>query len=216
MTGHRQPPATPDGEVPEEEAEEGPGDRADGAREVQQAGGHDHRCAGQRGGRVQLAAENRGDLRHEHVAQHAPADAGQDAEQDRRDGVEPGRQRLQRTRDREEREPGGIEHQHRAAQPVDDREPEKGDETRRERDADVPPVADRRRRRGAEEDVAGEAADVARRERQHQHAEDIEPVLDARHRPAQSEDERAGQVEHDEEGADQDRVVTNGHGSTGG
>jgi hypothetical protein len=38
--------------------------------------------------------QDRGDLRYAHVAHHAAADAGQDAEQHRRDLVEPGGERF--------------------------------------------------------------------------------------------------------------------------
>ena len=47
-------------------------------------------------------------------------------------------------------------------------------------DAKIAPVADRRRRHRADQQVAGDAAGVACRERQHQHPEEIEPVLDRR------------------------------------
>ena len=71
-----------------------------------------------------------------------------------------------------------------------------GDQPGEQRNRQIAPVADRRRRHRADQHVAGDAAGIARRERQDQHPEEIEPVPDPRHRAAEREDEGAGEIEH--------------------
>jgi len=133
-------------------------------RSVGRAGGR--WGAANRAGSPRGAARSRGRARERdregRETHHAAADPRQHAVHHRRDRVEVKGERLQRARDREERQPGAVEHQHGAAQPPDERvpvtlpmpegrgpQPEKMVERHQageERDDDVSPVADGRRR----------------------------------------------------------------------
>lgn len=55
-------------------------------------------------------------------------------------------------------------------------------------------------RNAGQEYIADDAAGVAGRERQHRDPEDVQPLLDAGHRPADGEDEGAGEIEYRQEG----------------
>jgi hypothetical protein len=68
-------------------------------------------------------------------------------------------------------------------------------------------ISDRRRWFRAEQHVPDNAAGGSGGERQHEHSEEIEPVLDPGHGAAQREDERAAQVEHEQNRGDQGRIV---------
>jgi len=64
-------------------------------------------------------------------------------------------------------------------------------------------AAQRRQREGEQDRVADhrlevDATGVSGGKRQHQHSEEVEPVLDARRRAAEREDEGATEIEHHE------------------
>jgi hypothetical protein len=80
-------------------------------------------------------------------------------------------------------------------QAVENRIPEEGRQTGEEGDAEIAPVADRRRRDGADQHVAGNATGVARGEGQYEHPEEIEPALDRCRSAAQREHEGPDEIE---------------------
>ena len=67
-----------------------------------------------------------------------------------------------------------------------------------DRDSEVPPVPERRRRDRADQHVARDAPRGGRRARYDEHAEQVESVLDPGRRSAEGEHERAHQLEHHE------------------
>src|SRR5262249_38265891 len=93
----------------------------------------------------------------------------------------------------------GIEHEHGTPEPTDDRRPPERNQTGKAGDRQIAPVADRRRRHRGDQQVARDAADIARHERQHQYAEQIKPALDPCRRSAQREYESADKIEHQQE-----------------
>ena len=82
-----------------------------------------------------------------------------------------------------------------------DRVEEEGDQAGRRRHEEVAPVGERRRRHGADEHVAEEAAPEARRAGQHQHREHVELLADRDQGAGQREHEDAHEVQHDEQRA---------------
>lgn len=98
--------------------------------------------------------------------------------------------------DREEREARGIKPQHGIAEPGDDGVSEEGQEAGQHGDAEIGPVRDGRRRNGSNQKVTGDASRIAGRERQHHHAENIEPMLDRCRGTADRKYERAHQIQH--------------------
>jgi hypothetical protein len=92
-------------------------------------------------------------------------------------------------------------------QAVENRIPEEGRQTGEEGDAEIAPVADRRRRDGADQHVAGNATGVARGEGQYEHPEEIEPALDRRRSAAQREHEGPDEIERQ-----QQRMAVSDHG----
>jgi hypothetical protein len=64
---------------------------------------------------------------------------------------------------REKRQSRAVEHEHRAAQPVNPGAPVEGDDPGKQRDRQIASVADRRRRHHADQQVAGDTPGVARR-----------------------------------------------------
>jgi hypothetical protein len=152
--------------------------------------------AGQGGEGVKIGTQHGGDLGQEHVAGHPSADPGHDAEKRRHDGIEPESERLFRASNREESQPRGVEKEHRAAHPVDGGGPPEGEGSNEQRNRQITPVADRRRRHCADHQVASDAPGITRRKRQDQNPEQIEPVLDPRRRTAQREDKGTDEIEH--------------------
>jgi hypothetical protein len=65
-----------------------------------------------------------------------------------------------------------------------------------ERHAEIAPIGDRAGRNNADQQVAGDAPGICRRERQHQNAEQVQRALDPRQRPAQRKHEGARQIKH--------------------
>src|SRR5438105_1040614 len=76
--------------------------------------------------------------------------------------------------------------------------PEKYREPGEHRDSDVTPVPECRRRNRTNQDVTHDAARGSRHERDDQHTEEIQPVIDPGGRSAEGEDERAHQVEDEQ------------------
>jgi len=97
---------------------------------------------------------------------------------------------------REEPQPRGVEQEHRAAQPVDDGGPPECDDSGEQRNRQIAPVADRRWRHRADQQVASNASGIARRKRQDQNPEKIEPVLDPRRCAAQREHKSTDEIKH--------------------
>ena len=100
---------------------------------------------------------------------------------------------------RKEPQPRGVEQEHRAPQPVDGGGPPEGDDAGEQRHCPIAPVADRCRRHRADQRVASHALGIARRIRQDQNPEQIEPVPDPSRRAAQRKDEGPQKVEHQQE-----------------
>ena len=104
-------------------------------------------------------------------------------------------QRLLRAGDREQPEAERVEHPHRIAQPLDRVIPDERDEAGERRRREVAPVDERRRRHGADQQVAQDAARQLPWRRQHEHAEKIEALPHGRRGAGQCEDEDADEVE---------------------
>src|SRR6185437_12969071 len=68
------------------------------------------------------------------------------------------------------------------------------------------PVADRGRRHGADQQIAGNPPAVGHRERQHHDAEQVEPLADCGGGTAEREDKRAGEVEGKQQVTDPDLI----------
>src|ERR1700730_14400117 len=73
--------------------------------------------------------------------------------------------------------------------------PIKRDHTGEDRNGDGPPIADCSRRNGSDENVAGNPARGPCGKREHEHPEQVEPVLDPGHRSPEREHERAAEIE---------------------
>ena len=163
---------------------------------MQRASTHNNGCAYQSGESVDIGSQHRGDLPDEHVAHDPAADPRQRAEQNGRHWTDVKRQRFIRARGDEKAEPGGVEQQDRAAQPIDQGIPEKGDRARKDGNGNIFPIAHSRRRNGSDHDVPGNAARVSRREAEDQDAKEVKFVFDSFGRTAESKDECSCQVEH--------------------
>ena len=72
-------PTAADSHEPEPEAEDRPGNRHRGRREVQRGADHDHGRTGQSGDGVKIGAQYGGNLGQQQIAGHAAADPGQHA-----------------------------------------------------------------------------------------------------------------------------------------
>ena len=83
--------------------------------------------------------------------------------------------------------------------PVNAGKPVEGNHAGKQRDRQIAPIADRRRRHRADQQVASDAPGIARRNRQDQNPEQIEPVPDPRRCTAQREDKSTDEVEHQQE-----------------
>jgi len=145
--------------------------------------------------RVKLGAQHGRDFSHKHIAHHAASDSGQHAEQRRRNRSGVKGQRFTRARNRKESESGGVEHQYRAAQPVDDSIPIERNQPGKDRDNDISPVADGRRRNRTDHHIASDAPRVACGERQNENSKEIEPVLHSSRRAAEGKHERTPKIE---------------------
>src|SRR5262249_56167326 len=66
------------------------------------------------------------------------------------------------------------------------------------------------RGRGADQQVGEDATRRGGREGDAEHTEEIEPVLDARERPAQREDERSTEIENEQEVREQGALLQGG------
>jgi len=157
---------------------------------------HNNRCAYQSGESVDIGSQHRRDLPDQHVAHHPAADSRQRAKQNGRDRTDVKRQRFISARHHEKAETSGVEQQDRAAQPIDQGIPEKGDRARKDGNGNVFPIFYRRRRNGSDHDVPGNAARVSGREAEDQDAEEIKLVFDGSGRATEGEDECSGQVEY--------------------
>jgi hypothetical protein len=173
---------------------------ADGDRERQVVTDDRQDGSGQRGGRVELSAEDRGHPAGQQVAQHPAADRGEHAHQRSREGAEPVLQRLEGAGDAEQGEAEGVEDADLALETPHGRVVPEGHQPGGRRHHQVAPVGQRRGRGGVDEDVAQEAAAEPRRPGQHEHPEDVELLAHRDQRPGDREDEDADQVEHDEDG----------------
>ncbi len=109
------------------------------------------------------------------------------------------RQCFTRARNRKECQSGGVEDQYRAAQPVDDSIPIERNQPGKDRDSDVSPVADGRGWNRPDHQIARDPTGIARGERQNQHPEEIEPVLDPGGSAAQRENEGATKIESNQQ-----------------
>jgi len=162
------------------------------------AADHDGRTY-QGGQGVDVGSQHGGYFLHKNIANHSPANPRQRTEQNCGDRASVKGQRLLRTCDGKEGQPGSVEQQDGAAQTVDERIPEERDDACEHGDGEIRPVADRRGRNGSDHDVPRNAARVPRREAQHQDAEEIKPVLDGFGRTTEREHERSGQVEYSQQ-----------------
>jgi len=152
---------------------------------------HDHR-ADHRRHRVEVLAEHRWDLLDQDVAQDAPADSGEYSHDASRVDRETEIEALLGPDHGEQRQSGGVEHQHRGAHPRErgvEPEHEQGGHERHER---VAPVGEQQGFRVDEQVADGTAAQRAQ-DADDDHAEQVEALAD---RGA-----RAGGGEH--RGADQ-------------
>ena len=77
--------------------------------------------------------------------------------------------------------------------------PPEGKKSGEQRNRQIAPVADCRGRRRADQQVAGNASGIARRKRQDQNSEQIEPVRDPRHRAADREYKSADEIKHQQQ-----------------
>jgi hypothetical protein len=111
--------------------------------------------------------------------------------------------------------PRAVEHEDGAAQPVDAGKPVEGDRARQKGDGKVSPVADRCRRDRPDHEIAGDASEVSRDERQDQNAEQVEPALDSGDGSAEREDEGAGKVEPQQEHVHRGRPSRTGRSRAG-
>src|SRR5690606_17564187 len=73
-----------------------------------------------------------------------------------------------------------------------------------QRDREIASVVQRGRWNRTDQQVAGDAAEIAGHERHHQHSEHVEPLPGRRTRAADGEHERADKVEDRDQGADLD------------
>jgi NAD(P)-dependent dehydrogenase (short-subunit alcohol dehydrogenase family) len=197
---HRQMPVVAHRGQPQHEAEQRAGTGHRGAVPAQRIAHHHHGGPGQRRYRIYLGAHHGRDLGQQHVARDAAADPGQHAEQRRHERLHAEHQRLLGAGHAEQRQAGGVEHQHGIAQVAQARVPEEDQHAGQQRGRQVAPVADRSRRRGADQEVAHDAARIGGNKRQHQHAEQIEPAAHAGHGAAEGEHEGAQQVEGQHQG----------------
>ena len=144
---------------------------------------------------VELAAQHLGHLAGEDVAQDAPADGGDATDEDRGDRAGTDPERLEGTGDGEHGEPGGVQH---PDQPRDALDAGVEDERHHAGHAgrgDQPPVAEADGGHRADEHVAEDAAAERRRAGQHEHAEQVEPLLHRDEAAGQREDEHPDEVE---------------------
>lgn len=74
--------------------------------------------ADERGESIDICSQHRRNLPYQYIADHSAPDPGQRAEENGRDRARVIRKSLIRARGDEEAEPGGVEQQNRAAQPV--------------------------------------------------------------------------------------------------
>ena len=128
---------------------------------MQHASNNNHSRAKQRRDRVELGSQDGRNFHYEDGAHHATANSCKHAEQYRcnRAGVKG--QRLTRTSNRKERESGGIEYQHRAAQPVDNSISIECSQTREDRHRHLSPLAHCCRRNRSNHQVARDPARIA-------------------------------------------------------
>jgi len=163
--------------------------------QLQHVGAHHDDSAGQRRHRVQLGTQHRGHSRKQQVAHDPAADSGQHAEQRRHHRAEAVGERLLRPGDREQREARGVEQLHGIPQPVDQRVAPERHRAGDQRGGQVSPVAEGGRRDRPDQHVAHDAAGGCRRERQQEHAEEIQLALDSRARAADRKREGAHDIE---------------------
>ena len=180
--GWRKIPTAADRNEAHAEAENRARDRRRGRRPVQQVPGDDNSGAGERGERVQVRAQHDRDLIDQQVAQDASADAGQHPEQRGDKRIDPERQRLLRAGHSEQAKSRRIEQQHDWTESSDVPVPQERHATCCQRNRDVAPVFDRRRRDRPNQQIPSHAAGVAGDERQHAHTEQ-DPVYSSRRMP---------------------------------
>ena len=155
-----------------------------------------------------MLAQDVGHISGEHVAQHAAARAGQQADKDQQQRVgAPGEgDGGVDARDREDAEPGRIHEQHErvkhalaaADEPAHERE--KQHDRHAERHEQIDRVLKRARRGQPHDKIAQDAAADGRRDAQQPHAENVHVLFDAEHRAADGERDSSGQLEQKEKG----------------
>ena len=191
-------PAADEGEQPPAEARAEPG-RGDEAERYAGAV-EDHRDRGTREGRggVERALEDHRDPPREEVADDPSPDAGDHAQEGRRQRPESVVDRLERTGHAEQREPEGVEEGHHPLEPTDGGVEEEGEQPGGRRHEQVAPVGERGRWRRTDQDVADEAATQPGHTGQDGGGEEVEVLAHRHQRAGHGEHEDAGQVEHDE------------------
>ena len=110
---------------------------------------HDDDCAGKCRDSIKIGVQHGGNVRDEHVTQHAAADAGQHAEQRSHHRVEAVSERLLSAGYGKERQTGRIEREHEIAKralALGTGRPEKYHQPGEHRDSEVTPVPECRRR----------------------------------------------------------------------
>ena len=105
------------------------------------------------------------------------------------------------------RQSGGIEHQHGAAQPVDDSIPKERNQPGKHGNGDISPVADSRWWNRSNHQIARDPARIACREGQYQNTKQIEPVPHRSRRSAERKHERAAKIERHQQSVDHDVLV---------
>jgi hypothetical protein len=193
-----QTPAAHDCQHSKSKAESGRAESSRNDRPSQPMPG-DHQCgAGKCSDGIKVALEHNRCARDQQVAHDASSYARQHAQQRGHERIQPECKSLRGTRDSKEREASRIEQQNRQVQPGDRRVPEEDRQPGQDRDRAIAPVSDRCRRRRTDQKIAHDSARAGRGKRKYQHAEDVELLSDTQHRPADREDERAGEIEYEE------------------
>ena len=157
---------------------------------------------------VDVLAQDVGHIPGEHIAQHAAARAGQQADKHQQQRIRaPGEgDGGVHARDREDAEPGRVHDEHErvehalAAPDEAPHEREKQHDRHAECDEQIDRVLKRARRGQPHDEIAQDAAADGRRDAQQPHAEDIHMLFDAEHRAADGERDRPGQFKQKEKG----------------
>jgi hypothetical protein len=203
--------AEPQTEHPDQEAQAGGAQRHRRAEHLvgtAAVSDHDQRSADQSRDGVQPAAQHAGDLPDQHVAHRPTSHPGDRTEDDRLRWPDSQVEGLARSGDREQAQPGGVQHVDRGSQPTQPSAEQERNQPSAGSHRQVTPVAERGRWQGAEQDVA---EDAPTHRCDHAEGDDTDDVhmrrSDRGQRAVQCERERPGKVQ------DEQQRRSGGHGS---